>query len=206
MNRKEHWDAVYGDRRPNELTWFQARPETSLGLIRECGLGVEARIIDVGSGTSLLPVLLLEEGFRHLSVLDASRKAQELAKEQLGSRAAEIEWFESDLLDFEPPHRWELWHDRAVFHFLCPEEDRAAYCRVLNRALEPGGHVIIATFAMDGPTRCSGLDVIRHSPESLEEVLGEGYQLRGVRQEAHETPTGGIQNFLYTRFRRRLES
>jgi SAM-dependent methyltransferase len=205
MKRKEHWDKVYGNKLPTELTWFQARPETSLTLIRDCGLGPEVRIIDVGSGTSLLPALLLEEGFRHLSILDASSKALELAEEQFGSRASEVEWFESDILDFEPPHRWELWHDRAVFHFLTSEEDQAAYCRVMNRALEPGGHVIIATFAVDGPTRCSGLDVVRHSPESLGEVLGEEYRLSGFRREAHESPTGAIQNFIYTRFQRNLE-
>jgi len=205
MKRKEHWDKVYGNNLPTELTWFQARPETSLTLIRDCGLGPEARIIDVGSGTSLLPALLLEEGFRHLSILDASSKALELAEEQFGSRAPEVEWFESDILDFEPPHRWELWHDRAVFHFLTSEEDQTAYCRVMNRALEPGGHVIIATFAADGPSRCSGLEVVRHSPESLADVLGEEYQFSGFRREAHESPTGAIQNFIYTRFQRNRE-
>ncbi|MFC1574997.1 class I SAM-dependent methyltransferase, partial [Gemmatimonadota bacterium] len=154
---------------------------------------------------SHLPSLLLEEGFRHVSVLDVSERALAIAKSQLGDRAGEIEWFEADLLGFDPPHRWALWHDRAVYHFLTSPEDRDAYCRVLGRGLEPGGHVIIAAFALDGPLKCSGLEVVRYDPESLQSALGPEYHLRGSVREAHNTPTGGTQSFVYSWFQRKRD-
>lgn len=202
MNRKEHWDEVYDRKRSHELTWFQKVPAISLSLIRQTGLPSQGRILDVGGGTSQLPSFLLQEGFLHLSVLDVSERGLEVAKAQLGARADEIEWFHGDLLDFDPPHRWDLWHDRALFHFLTSGEDREAYFRVLNRCLEPGGHLIIATFAPEGPSRCSGLDCLRYGPEDLQAVLGSGYQLRGSVEEAHATPSGGTQDFVYSWFRR----
>ena len=202
MDRKQHWDKVYARKRPVELTWFQEEPTTSLSLIRRAGVGPDARILDVGGGTSRLPSFLLQEGFLRLSVLDVSGQALTIAGTQLGDRAQEIEWLEADLLEFEPLHRWELWHDRALFHFLTEPGDRDAYLRVLSRGLEPGGHVIIATFSLDGPTRCSGLDVVRYSPDSLHSVLGPDYQMRGNVEEAHQTPNGGTQSFLYSWFQR----
>ncbi len=206
MNRKKHWDKVYEARGPGELTWFQQEPVTSLRLIRRMGLGPEARVLDVGGGTSHLAHFLLQEGFRRVSVLDVSGKALARAKTQLGPRAEEIEWFEEDLLDFDPADRWVVWHDRAVFHFLTLADDRKKYCQALRRALEPGGHLIIATFAMDGPTRCSGLDCVQYSPESLHSVIGSEYRLRGSLKEEHITPKGGTQNFLYSWFQRESEA
>jgi len=205
MKRKEHWDRVYSAKSPVELTWFQETPTSSLTLIRDAGLGPQDRVLDVGGGTSNLPSFLLLEGFQHLSVLDVSERALATAKAQLGQGAEGIEWFEADLLSFQPPHRWALWHDRAVFHFLTSQEDRDAYCRVLGQGLEPGGHLIIATFALDGPLKCSGLDVVRYSPESLHAVLGPEYQLRGSLEEVHDTPSGGTQNFVYSWFQRKEE-
>ena len=202
MDRREHWDRVYSAKSPVELTWFQETPTVSLELIKETGLGPEQWVFDVGGGTSTLPSFLLDEGFRNLSVLDVSERAIATAKAQLGERAKGVEWFGTDLLEFEPPHRWALWHDRAVFHFLTSLEDRDEYCRVLELGLEPGGHLIIATFALDGPLKCSGLDVVRYSPESLQAVLGPEYQLRGSLEEVHATPSGGTQNFIYTWFQR----
>lgn len=201
-NRRQHWNEVYAKKSPESLTWFQPRPETSLTLIRNAGLAREARLIDVGGGTSPFTAFLLEEGFQHLSVLDVSDRALELAKARLGSRASGINWYEADLIHFEPPHRWDFWHDRAVFHFLTEEEDRRAYCRVMDNSVEPGGHVVIATFALDGPTRCSGLEVVRYSPESLHSEMGGEYELRGSIEEAHRTPTGSTQNFVYSLFQR----
>jgi SAM-dependent methyltransferase len=202
VNRREHWDRVYAAKKVVDLTWFQHEPTTSLSLVHGTGLKRQARVLDVGGGTSGFSSFLLQEGYRHVSVLDVSGRALAIAKAQLGPQAKEVEWFEADLLDFEPPHRWDLWHDRAVFHFLTSKEDRDAYCRVLSRGLEPGGHLIIAAFAPAGPSRCSGLDVVRYSPESLGSVLGPEYQLRGSVKEAHQTPTGGTQEFLYSWFRR----
>jgi trans-aconitate methyltransferase len=201
-SRKQHWNEVYAKKSPESLTWFQPRPETSLTLIRSAGLAREARLIDVGGGTSLLTSVLLEEGFQHLSILDVSDRAIELAKTRLGNRASEIEWYEADLTTFEPPHRWDLWHDRAVFYFLTAEEDRRAYCRVMNHSVEPGGYVVIATFALDGPTRCSGLEVVRYSPESLHAELGGQYEFRGRLAEDHRTPADGMQRFVYSWFQR----
>ena len=205
MDRKAHWDKVYSAKKPADLTWYQEEPATSLSLIRGTGLGGDARMIDVGGGTSRLTSFLLDQGFRKLAVLDVSEAAQSIAKTQLGERASMIEWLEADVLAFDPPHRWDLWHDRTVFHFLTWEEDRAAYCRTLNRALEPGGHLIVSTFALDGPTRCSGLEVVRYSPDSLHAVLGPAYRLRGSATEAHRTPSGGTQAFAYSWFQRTEE-
>lgn len=203
MDRRQHWNAVYAAKKPEELTWFQAEPTVSLALIRRSGVALEENVLDAGGGTSLLSSYLLEEGFRKVSALDISGEALARAREQLGNRAQEIDWIEADLLAFDPPRQWSLWHDRAVFHFLTDPEDRDAYCRTLNRGLEPGGHVIIATFAPDGPTRCSGLEVVRYSPESLGAVLGPEYEFRDSVPEVHQTPKGGTQNFVYSWFQRR---
>ena len=199
---QDHWEKVYAGKAPTELTWFQKKPETSLSLIRQAGLRADARILDVGGGASLLPAFLLREGLQNLSILDVSGRALDIAQAQLGSEAKGVEWFEADLLSFEPPHGWDLWHDRAMFHFLTSREDREAYRRVLAKGLEPGGHLIIATFSLDGPTRCSGLDCVRYSPDTLSDELGSGFRLRGSLTEAHRTPSGGFQNFLYSWFQR----
>jgi len=201
-NRKAHWDQVYSKKSPEELTWFQTRPEVSLALIGRTGLAREARIIDVGGGTSRLTAFLLETGYRDLSILDVSDRALELARGSLGSRGSEVEWYGEDLTEFEPPHRWDLWHDRAVFHFLTEESDRDAYRRVLAGAVEPGGHVLIATFSPEGPERCSGLEVVRYNPQSLQAELGPEYELRGSMAETHRTPTGGTQAFVYSWFQK----
>lgn len=195
-DRKDHWDQVYSRKSPEDLTWFQARPETSLAFIRAAGLDEGARILDVGGGTSTLTGCLLREGFRNLGILDVSGRALGLSKARLGDAARGVEWFEGDVTTFDPPHGWELWHDRAVFHFLTEEEDRRAYCSVMGRAVEMGGHVLISTFAIDGPDRCSGLDCARYAPMSLQAELGREYQLRSSLNEIHRTPSGGTQNFL----------
>jgi len=201
--RKRHWNGVFSKKGPEDLTWFQPRPASSLSLIRKVDLPREARILDVGGGASLLTSFLFQEGYRGLSVLDVSGVALGIAKEGLGEWAGSVEWLEADVTRFEPPHRWDLWHDRAAFHFMTTQEDRAAYLRTLNASVEIGGHVIIATFAPDGPDRCSGLDCLRYSPEGLLAVLGEDYELAGSISENHLTPTGGTQKFVYSWFRRR---
>jgi len=201
-DRKRHWNEVYAKKSPEDLTWFQPRPESSLALIRRAGVGPEDWFIDVGGGTSLLTEFLLGEGFKNLSVLDVSGRALVSAKARLGERASEVDWYEADLTTFNPPHLWDVWHDRAVFHFLTEEADRKAYCGVMKESVKPGGHVLIATFALDGPIRCSGLEVVRYDPESLLATLGAEYQLRGSIEEAHRTPTGGTQSFMYSWFQR----
>lgn len=205
MNREAHWDAVFSRKSPGQLTWYQAEPEVSLSLIRKTGVGPEARILDVGCGTSSLLGRLLDEGYRSLSGLDVSGKALALARSLLAKRGSQVAWHQADLTRFDPPTTWDLWHDRAVFHFLTDPGDQEAYRNALERALAPKGHVIIGGFAPDGPTKCSGLDVVRHSRESLAAVLGDLYEWRDSVEEIHSTPRGGTQAFLYLWFQRNEE-
>jgi len=202
MNRREHWEKVYSRKSATELTWFQEKPEVSLSLIQSAKLPREAPILDVGGGTSRFSSFLVHDGHGDVSVLDVSGSALEIARTHLGERAGEVQWIEADLLEFDPPRRWQLWHDRAVFHFLTSGEEREAYHQVLLRGLERGGHVIIATFAIDGPTKCSGLDCVQYSPESLGTFLGPEFELRQSVSEAHPTPSGGSQDFVYSWFQR----
>lgn len=204
-NRRAHWEKVYTGKSPGDHSWFQKEPTTSLSLIRQATLPADARVLDVGGGVSSLPRFLLQEGFRNVSSLDISPAAIETAQEELGPRATKVEWIVADILDFRPQRRWELWHDRAVFHFLTSPEDREAYFGVLNRCLRPGGHLIMATFALDGPSRCSGLDCSRYNPDTLSSVLGPQFQLRGSVEETHRTPTGSEQSFVYSWFEREPE-
>jgi len=162
----------------------------------------EAAVIDVGGGSSLFTRQLLEVGFQDLTVLDISSSGLAAARERLGPRASEVEWVEADVRQLEPSRTWDLWHDRAVFHFLTEAEDRAAYRQALNMAVNPHGHVILATFGPEGPTRCSGLDVRRYSEDGLSEELGPGFSLSDSCLELHTTPGGTTQQFLYTLFRR----
>ncbi|MDH3538766.1 MAG: class I SAM-dependent methyltransferase [Acidimicrobiia bacterium] len=200
--RREHWEKVYADRQPTTLSWYQENPARSLILIEETGVAEDAPIIDIGGGASRLVDRLSEVGFRALTVLDLAPAALGHAQERLGERARDIIWIEADVLDYSFAHTYAIWHDRAVFHFLTEESERARYVAQLESAVEPAGHVIIATFSLDGPEMCSGLPVQRHSPESLSDALGETFEPVGFQTEAHHTPRGAIQHFLYGRFRR----
>jgi ubiquinone/menaquinone biosynthesis C-methylase UbiE len=202
MNRKEHWNQVYQTKAPDEVSWYQARPATSLKLIKACAVGKDQGIIDVGGGASVLVHCLLEAGFYRLAVLDISGAALEQARHRLGVRAGGVEWFEADVTEFNPPRRFALWHDRAVFHFLTEEADRRKYVQTLTRALIPNGHVIIATFAIDGPVKCSGLDVARYDGPAICTELGAGFRLIEQTDETHVTPWGTEQTFSYFRFTR----
>jgi ubiquinone/menaquinone biosynthesis C-methylase UbiE len=202
VDRKEHWDDVYRAKAPDQLTWFQPRPETSLRLIEEANVGPEARIIDVGGGTSSLTENLLEAGYHQLTVLDVSGAALEVCRQRLAGRAADVEWIEADLTCFEPSRPWDLWHDRAVLHFLTDPEDVRAYRKSMLRALAENGQAVIATFGPQGPKRCSGLDVQRYGADSLSEAVGPEMELVESRLDDHVTPTGASQQFLFCRFRR----
>jgi SAM-dependent methyltransferase len=199
-NRKTHWDKVYTDKSPLELSWYQSEPAVSLMLIHNVGLGKDAPIIDVGGGASILVDRLSKEGFKHLTVLDISGKALAYAKRRLGDKAQEVEWYETDITEFIAPHAFMLWHDRAVFHFLTDPADREKYVEVLKRTLTPGGHLIIAAFAIGGPTKCSGLDIVRYDSDKLGVELAEEFLLVEQTQEKHITPTGREQKFGYFRF------
>lgn len=201
MKRQEHWNKVYETRGADEVSWYQRRPDVSLALIAESGVGKEAGIIDVGGGASTLVDRLLDAGYRGLAVLDISGTALRLSRKRLGSRADAVEWFEADVTTFSPPHRFGLWHDRAVFHFLTSAADRRAYVATLKRVLEPGGGVIIATFALGGPAKCSGLAVVRYDAKGMSAELGPDFTLLEVRRETHVTPGKAEQPFVYFRYR-----
>ncbi len=202
MDRKSHWDAAFTGRRQETLSWFQDEPAMSLALIRQTGLDHAADIIDVGGGASSLSACLLREGFQNITVLDISPEALSLAQARLGSSAESVKWMEVDVLDGELGSQFSLWHDRAVFHFLTLPEERRAYCQALIKGLRPGGHLIVATFSLDGPSRCSGLDCVRYSPETLSSTLGDEFRLLESATEAHKTPSGATQEFVYCWFRR----
>lgn len=198
---QEHWEQVYRTRSADAVSWYQPHAQQSLRWIAAAGLDADDGIIDVGGGASTLVDDLLDEGYRALTVLDLSAAALAVTRRRLGERAASVRWIVGDVTTVALPERaYALWHDRAVFHFLIEEDARAAYLAQLRRALRPGGHLIVATFGPDGPTRCSGLPVARYSPESLQAVLGADFQWLEHAREEHRTPAGAIQSFNYCRF------
>lgn len=203
MDRKSHWDSVYSAKAPNEMGWYQAHPEVSLRLIEASGSGRDEPLIDIGGGASLLVDSLVASGFRRVTVLDISAAAIAAAQARLGALAGEVRWLAEDVTCYTPTETYSLWHDRAVFHFLTDAPERRAYLCAAERALSPGGQMIIATFAPDGPEMCSGLPVVRYGAQSLAQEAGENFELLEACGETHVTPGGGKQRFSYCRFRRR---
>ena len=199
MNRKSHWESVYATKPAAALSWYQEHPRRSLDLISRTVLPKNSRIIDVGGGDSCLVDDLLNEGYSDVSVLDVSRAALNRARARLGNAAASrAAWLEGDILEVNlPAEAFDIWHDRAVFHFLTTSEQRHAYIRAVEHAVRPGGHVIVATFAEDGPTRCSGLPVNRYSAGQLHGTFGAAFQLVGSERATHRTPAGVDQPFTY---------
>ena len=200
MDRQRHWDEVYSQKAEDTVSWFQVHPDLSLELIRAAGVGHTDALIDVGGGASRLVDHLLGAGFADLTVLDIAAAALERAGARLGPAALKVQWLVADVTRWRPARLYRLWHDRAVFHFLTEAADRAAYLANLKAALTPGGHAVIASFAPDGPERCSGLPVQRYSPESLAAELGPAFHLKGKRNESHLTPAGRVQRFQYSLF------
>ncbi len=203
MSRREHWEAIYLDRDPSAVSWYQAEPALSLSLIRRVAPQLDAAIIDAGGGASVLVDRLLDAGYRQVTVLDIAEPALAVARQRLGARATDAQWIASDLLTVElPPAMYDVWHDRAVFHFLTRAEDRRRYAATVRRAVKEQGHAIVSGFATDGPARCSGLDVTRYSPETIREALGGGFELIDSVREEHWTPSGASQAFVYCLLRR----
>jgi SAM-dependent methyltransferase len=201
MGDQAHWEDVYSTREINGVSWFEASATTSLRLIAAAAVGADASIIDVGGGASPLAGELLAAGYRDLTVLDISEAALQRSAAQLGDRASAVEWIAADVCHFEPGRRFDLWHDRAVFHFMVSEADRAAYASSLRRGLKPGGEAILATFGPNGPTRCSGLPIHRYSLDELASELGPGFEPLASKLQIHTTPSGREQQFLWARFR-----
>jgi SAM-dependent methyltransferase len=199
-DRKQHWEQVYTKNSPLEVSWFQQEPAVSLRLIQDSVSDRGQPILDVGGGASLLVDRLLERDYTHLSVLDISFRALDHARQRLGPEADRVEWYVQDITDFIPPHRYACWHDRAVFHFLTSPQGRTKYVAALTSALQPGGHLVLAAFALDGPSMCSGLDIVQYSAETLQRELGEGFRLLEQVDELHLTPARKEQRFCYYRF------
>lgn len=198
MSRAEHWEQVYRTKGPDQVSWFQAEARLSRQLIEALHPDRAGAIIDVGGGASTLVDGLLDAGYRALSVLDLSPAALQQARARLGTRAERVTWQAADILDVSlPAQRLDVWHDRAVFHFLTAADDRRRYIAQVRHALRPGGLVIVATFAEDGPLRCSGLDVARYSPAQLHAVFGAPFTPLESHRETHTTPSGATQVFTY---------
>jgi 2-polyprenyl-3-methyl-5-hydroxy-6-metoxy-1,4-benzoquinol methylase len=198
MQTKTHWETVYTSKSADEMSWFQEHSEISLDLIKRTGVTHRGFIIDVGGGASTLVDDLLSDGFENITVLDISAAALHIAQSRLQRRAANVIWVEADITKVTLPfEHFDVWHDRAVFHFLTNPADRARYVETVCSAVKPGGHVIVATFGADAPLRCSGLDVMRYSPDSLHQEFGADFQLVEHTQEAHHTPFGTTQQFVY---------
>lgn len=203
MTSKNHWESIYASKAPDSLSWYQAHADDSRRLLQAAGLPLDAAIIDVGGGASTLVDDLLNLGYQRITVLDLSSAALAVTRERLGARAAAVQWLEADILTATlPEHAYDVWHDRAVFHFLTSPADQQAYVRAVLQALKPGGTLLLATFAEDGPTTCSGLPVVRYSPERLQETLGTAFRLLDHGWLRHRTPGGAEQHFLSCRFQR----
>ncbi|WP_020146498.1 class I SAM-dependent methyltransferase [Thioalkalivibrio sp. ALJ15] len=203
MSNKQHWEQVYQTRDTEAVGWYESEARTSRALIREVAPSAEAAIVDIGGGASVLVDELLTEGYHNLTVLDLSAAALRKARERIGERASAVTWLEADVLEIAfPQDIFDVWHDRAVFHFLTGADQRAAYVRQVQHALRPGGHVVIGAFALDGPKQCSGLPVQRHSPETLQDVFGSEFALVQSRREVHVTPGGTEQPYTWCVFRR----
>lgn len=202
LDRGQHWETVYKSKGEREVSWFQETPAISLALIRSTGVAPRSPLIDIGGGASRLVDALLERGYESVTVLDVSEAALARARQRLGAAAAKVTWVAADVVGWTPPQTYELWHDRAAFHFLTEASDRSAYVAGLRAALRSGGYAVISTFALDGPERCSGLPVVRYDAASLGVTLGEDFTLVETRPHDHLTPTGSLQRFQFSVFRR----
>ena len=198
MDAKTHWEKVYATKAPEAVSWYRPHLETSLALIERAAGRCSASIVDVGGGESTLVDDLLARGYQNITILDVSQTAIEVTKKRLGVTAEQIHWLVADITESQLDlGAYDVWHDRAVFHFLTAVEHRTAYVRNVAHAVRPGGHVIVSTFGPEGPTKCSGLDVIRYDAESLHDQFGMRFRLVESSRELHHTPFGSAQQFIY---------
>lgn len=198
--RKTHWETVYETKNPNEVSWTQEIPKTSLDFIKSFGLSKTAKIIDIGGGDSKLVDFLIEEGFENISVLDISKKALDKAKLRLGDKAQKVNWIVSDITQFEPNTTYDVWHDRATFHFLTTPEQISKYIETAQKSIT--GYLIIGTFSENGPKKCSGLDIRQYNETTLSNELKTGFEKINCVTEDHKTPFGTSQNFLFCSFKK----
>jgi SAM-dependent methyltransferase len=202
MERRAHWESISTTKSEDEVSWVEEMPGISLDFIRATGVGKNVAILDVGGGAFRHADVLLDKGYKAITVLDLSEQALAVAKARLEPRASGVQWIAADITTWEPESLYDVWHDRAVFHLLLEQADRYAYLVRLLKGLRPGGHLIIGTFALDGPERCSGLPVVRYDAQSLGEALGPDFELVETRNSEHHTPDDRIQRFQFSWFRR----
>lgn len=202
MGKKDHWDTIYSQKAEVDLSWHQDDPSVSLELMQKAGLTPKSSVIDIGAGTSRVVDRLLALELRDISVLDLSESALATARGRLGDNGKKVSWIVADVTTWKTSRVFNIWHDRAVFHFLVDPADRVSYVDRLSSSLDLGGHAVIATFALDGPEQCSGLNVTRYSPDSLSEALGARFALVTHRFHLHRTPSGRPQSFQYGLFRK----
>ncbi len=200
--RRSHWEDVYTGKDEAQVSWFQEAPEPSLELLQRAGATASSAVIDIGGGASRLVDCLMSLGFEDVTVLDLSDAALAAARRRLGDKASAVQWIVTDATQWRPSRQYEFWHDRAAFHFLTEGEGERAYVERLRQAVGVGGHVIMGTFAPDGPEKCSGLPVQRHDAASLATVLGPDFELVESRRHEHHTPWGSVQRFQFSTFRR----
>jgi ubiquinone/menaquinone biosynthesis C-methylase UbiE len=198
-DRRTHWQGVYTTKSDSEVSWYEDTPELSLTLLHEAGLTPGMSVIDIGGGASRLVDTLVDADQAHVCVLDLSSAALGRARSRLADTAP-VKWVVSDVTSWTPDREYDLWHDRAAFHFLTTVGDQQAYVRVLAQALKDGGKAVIGTFALDGPEKCSGLPVARYDAMSLQAVLGEQFRLVRTRRHEHTTPWGSVQKFQFSTF------
>jgi ubiquinone/menaquinone biosynthesis C-methylase UbiE len=204
MQSKNHWETVYSTKSSDSVSWFQPHANSSINLIRETGVSLDSSIIDIGGGASTLIDDLLANGFSNLSVLDISAAALSTAKNRLGDMAGQVQWIEADIIQTDlPANSIDVWHDRAVFHFLTIADDQKTYIDAVLHSLKPKGHLIMATFAEDGPMQCSGLPIVRYTAEKLYAEIGDCFSLVKSIKESHQTPMGSVQQFIYCHFQRK---
>lgn len=198
MDVQDHWEKIYSQKAADQLSWYRPHLEASVSMIEQAGGGPSASIIDVGAGESTLVDDLLARGYSHLTVLDISQAAIAVTKNRLGDEAQRVRWMVADILQANlEPAAYDVWHDRAVFHFLTTPAERRAYVRQIVHAVRRGGHVIVSTFGPQGPVRCSGFDVVRYDAESLHAEFGPNFSLISSSRYMHKTPLGTTQQFLY---------
>lgn len=202
FNSKAHWENVYTQKNTKEVSWYQAVPKVSLRLIDEFKIPKDANIIDVGGGDGLLVDFLLDEGFSNITVLDISDKAIKNAKERLGEKAKQVTWIVSNIVDFEPKTEYAFWHDRATFHFLIDEKDVRRYLKIVEQSIALDGVLAVGTFSIDGPKKCSGIDVKQYDENSLSGLFQSNFNTIKCFREGHQTPFGTVQDFLFCTFKR----
>lgn len=203
MDKQQHWETVYQTKDTKTVSWYQPTPETSLSLIEPLGMAPDAALIDVGGGDSRLVDQLLARGFRDLTVLDVSQTALSKAASRLGEAASEVDWICADAAHWQPVRMYDLWHDRAAFHFLTDLQEARSYVAIAAAHIRPGGYLVLGTFSHEGPQKCSGLPVQRYSAETLQEIWADAFETVRCLYPEHLTPSGTVQEFLFCTFRRK---